>query len=159
MKTLTLKQEFVNKAEEILLVTLGKDAFASPIPTKIETFEDVLKINGTSKIPIFSELENDNDRKFHISEWKWTEITKAYNKLRDPNYKADWTNVNQAKYWPWTEIKKDSTKESGFAFSGTYSDFTYTCTNVGSRHAFAHKDDVLDALKKFDQIWITTRIS
>lgn len=159
--TLKIKPEFAEKANQILKAAFGPDAFTTeeqtpPMPAYIYTWRDVETINGIKELPKFSDILSDHE--YHLANWQWEQIVKAYNKLRDPNFKVDWLNDDQYKYWPYAILKPDKSKPTGFAFSFTLCHYTHTETYVGSRLCFAHEDDVLDALKKFEQIYIRTRL-
>lgn len=163
MKTLLIKEEYGDQAEQILKAAFGPDALkisekTEGKPTSINSFEDVMAINGATKQPVFTAFEDENDRSYQMAVWDWEQIVKAYNKLRDPNFVVDWLNDDQYKYWPYAILKADKSKPTGFAFSYTGYYCTDTTTYVGSRLCFAHEDDVLDALKKFEQIYIRTRL-
>ncbi len=125
---------------------------------EINLIEDVLEINGTTKTPEFAEFEGD-DHKHELAKWTWEQIVQAYNKLRDPKYRADHSDPGHRKYVPWCEIKKDDSQPSGFAFSVAHCYYTLTVTCVGSRRlCFASSIDVIDALEKFGQQYIKTLI-
>jgi len=120
-------------------------------------FKTILKITKTKSVPTFRGML-EKDRKYHIAVFKWELIVKAYNILRDKKWKADYLNENQYKYYPWCQLKKDKSQPSGFAFSDSAFNYSYTFTRVGSRQFFQTSDDVMDALEKFGQIYIETRI-
>lgn len=157
MKTITIKDEFADIATKILTAALGEGAFEEKreTPKSIDSLEDALKINGTTLIPTFSEFKEEKLRKHHLADWQWGELATAYNKLRNPEYKADYLDEDQDKYYAWCTLKEDKSQPSGFGLSRTDYNYTYTNTGVGVRHAFASSNDVLDALKKFGQIYIT----
>lgn len=125
---------------------------------KIQSVDDCLKLNGTILNPTFSEFPDPQDREYYHADWQWSEIAKAYNKLRDEKFKADYRNDDQEKYYPVGWLKEDKSKPTGFGFSDSGYNYTRTITRVGSRHAFAHPDDAVDAIEKFEQIYIRTKI-
>jgi len=125
----------------------------------IQSFEDVMKVNGTVFRKDFSDISDEKERTHQTAKWEWEEIVKAYNKQRDPEFKANPADHSQYKYYPFVSIVKDSTQPSGFAFSVTHYGCTYAITFVGSRLIFADSDDVIEALKKFGQTFIKYTIS
>lgn len=127
-----------------------------PKTAKPKTIADILKITGKTK-PDFSALP-EADRKHYEADWIWKQIVKALNKLRDPNWVCDFLNEDQWKYYPWAILKTDKKKPTGFAFSGTDFNCTYTYTGVGSRLRFASEVDVMYALKHFEQEYIASVI-
>lgn len=126
--------------------------------TPLDTFEDVLKETGKKSIPEFSDVEEEKKRAHHKAMWVWELIIEAYNKRRDPDYKADCSNHQQKRYFPIVVLEKDASKPAGFGFSGTYAYCDGTGTDVGARLSFAAREDVYDALEKFEKEYIETLI-
>lgn len=120
-------------------------------------FKSILKITKTKSVPTFRGLL-EKDRKYHIALFKWELIVKAYNIVRDKKWKADYLNEDQYKYYPFCYLKKDNSQPSGFAFSYTGYNYSFTYAFVGSRQFFQTSEDVMDSLSKFGQIYIETRI-
>lgn len=118
---------------------------------KINTFEDILKINGTTMehAPKVDHMPAA-DGKRAIALWCGEQITLAYNGGK----RRDVTDRSTTWYEPWVRVVKDESKETGFGFSySCYADVDAS-TRVGSRLSFADPHDCLDALKKFEQILI-----
>ncbi len=126
---------------------------------EITSIESALQINGTTEIPTFSEFKDEKTKNHKLATWQWEEIVKAYNKKRDPDYVADWANWKQRKNYPWVEITPDATKETGFGFSYSYYNYSNADAYVGARLCFATPEDVLEALKKFEQLYIKTLLN
>lgn len=124
--------------------------------TRIGSVKEALKITG-EKMPKFTGMSKA--LKLHYeSDFIWKTIVAALNKQRDPNWICDFMNEDQDKNYPYAILKKDPKKKTGFGFSGSDYNYTHTDTHVGSRLRFAHSDDVIYALKTFEQEYIASVI-
>lgn len=121
-----------------------------------DSIEAALKVTGDST-PDYSHLSED-EAKHQKAQFNWQQIVKSLNKTRDPKWKADYYDSSQIKHWPYAWLKKDETKRTGFGLSGTDFNCTDTVTDVGVRLLFASSDDVLYALKTFEQEYIESII-
>ena len=95
--------------------------------TDIKTFEEACtKLNIPSTLPDVSMLREQN-QKAVVANYKLDVIQEAINE----DWKADWSNWNQRKYYPWFE---QSSSGVGFSFG----DFAHgiACSYVGSRRVF-----------------------
>lgn len=126
--------------------------------TPLDSFETVLKETGTKSIPEFSDVEEEKKRAHHKAMWVWELIIEAYNKRRDPDYKADCSNHQQKRYFPVVILEKDESKPAGFGFWYAHALCDRTHTYVGARLSFAAREDVYDALEKFEKEYIATLI-
>lgn len=62
-------------------------------------------------------------------------LIKAVVNVLNENWKPDWSNMSQRKYFPWFDEK-----ESGFGLSFDVADYWHTYTSVGSRLCYASKE-------------------
>lgn len=90
------------------------------------------------------------DRRPIILHYMLMVVTESYN----GDWKPNWNNSSEYKYYPWFWVKADAKRPSGFGFSGTRYDFTNSITNVGSRLCFKSSSDALDAAKKFEKLYL-----
>ena len=95
--------------------------------TEIKTFEDAcIKLNIEPILPEVSKLREQN-QKAVIANYKLDIIQEAIN----GDWKADWSDDDQYKYYPWFE---ESSSGSGFSFCGY--GYDRTTSAVGSRRVF-----------------------
>ncbi len=105
----------------------------------LKTFEDACKIEGLDPekvIPDFS-CYPVQDHSAMIAHAKLVIIARAANRLANKGveWKPDWTNNNQWKYYPWFEMYRGS---SGFRF-GDF-DLWHSYSYVGSRLCFLSRE-------------------
>lgn len=94
---------------------------------EIKSFEDAcIKLKREPLLPEVSMLPEGN-QKAVIANYKLDVIQEAINE----DWKADWNNWNQYKYYPWFKL---SSSGSGFSYSGY--DCDYSISPVGSRRVF-----------------------
>jgi len=123
--------------QEILKETFGAKQFSTSIIDRVKTFEDAL-----------DELDNETKRFYESFDWsQLTDDEAAYRKLKiiikaiNEKFVPDFTNDNQAKWYPWFKINKASASApSGFGFSDSYYRCTSASTIVGSRLCFENKE-------------------
>lgn len=98
----------------------------------IDAFEAACLILGldSTALPVVDHLPVE-DQKPLIAHYKLLKVIQAKNKQNN-DWKPDWTNRNQLKYYPWlwVEAKADN---SGLGLSFHVYDSTYSVTSVGSR--------------------------
>ena len=149
MKTLEIKKDaaleaYKNASKEgrkLLKDLFGNYQFTS-ITEHIKTFEDVLEELNLSPIDFEARCE-------------YLEIDEvAYRKLRlivqclNEGWKPDFTDNNQAKYYPWFEVNT-----AGAAFASSYSAPSITIAAFGSRLCFKSRELALYAGKTFEKIY------
>lgn len=120
--------------------------------TDIKTFEhacSVMKYNPKA-LPIVKHLAK-SERKATIDAYKLRVIVAAMNKLT--RFKADYTNSNQYKYYPWAWIKPDKSAPSGFAFDDTFTYCDYTYAIVGPRLSVSSGDEARYLIKQFADLY------
>jgi len=108
--------------------------------TEIKTFEDACsKLGIEPNLPIVTMLPEAN-QKAVIANYQLDIIQQALN----GDWKADWSDYKQYKYYPWYE--KSS---SGVGFS--FDDFVYgtSVTAVGSRRVFPDRETAIYFGKQF----------
>ena len=106
--------------------------------TDLKTFEDacqVEKLNPKKIIPDFK-LYPAKDRKAMIAHAKLVIIARAANRLANGNkaWKADFSNHDQYKYYPWFYQESGKSGSSGFPCYDC--DAWYSAAGVGSRLCF-----------------------
>jgi hypothetical protein len=113
--------------------------------TTIKTFEDACKKVNTdpAKLPDVSGILEEFAKPI-IAAYKLLIIYKAINN----EWKPDWSNWDQYKYYPWFEVLS-----SGFGFS--FSGFSYgsTYSSVGSRLCFESEEKAKYAGNQFLQLY------
>lgn len=151
METLKLSKE---KAKEIygkasaeiqviLVETFGEKLFKKPHFTDLKTFDDCCVACGITEKD-FNKLYWDlNLQPDTIAYEKLKIIVKAINQ----DWKADWNNTSQYKYWPWFVLS------SGFGFSSSYYFCDYSIAAVGSRLCFESREKSDYAGKQFESIY------
>ncbi|MBN4061633.1 hypothetical protein JYU20_00360 [Bacteroidales bacterium AH-315-I05] len=148
MKTLKIEKEAAakaynnaSKAEKKLLVSLfGKKVFQDYLMSRIKTFGDVLKANGTDKKEfdkLCSGLEEDE-----IAYRKIKLICKALNEGWEPN----WNDSNESKHCPWFKMSA-----SGLVHYGQISRDTHP--HVSSRLCFKSAELANYVGKRFIDIY------
>ena len=113
--------------------------------TTIKTFEDACKKVNTdpAKLPDVSGILEEFAKPI-IAAYKLLIIYKAINN----EWKPDWSNWDQYKYYPWFEVLS-----SGFGFSYTYYVYVITYSGVGSRLCFESEEKAKYAGNQFLQLY------
>ncbi len=112
----------------------------------IKSFEDAcvkLGIDPTA-LPELSMIPEDL-RKPILNAYRLMIIYKAINNGWIP----DWSNISQWKYYPWFRVLS-----SGFGFSGSYFNYAYPGTHVGSRLCTDTSDKADYIAEQFKQEYI-----
>jgi hypothetical protein len=117
---------------------------------RIKTYEQACKklginpkaLPGVSKLPV-------KDRKAIIAHYKLVKIAQALN----GEWKPNWNDNSEGKYYPWFEVKADAKRPSGFGFSGADCGSWRTCTAVGSRLCFKSSELAVYAGKQFAKLY------
>lgn len=122
---------------------IGVDPNAIP---EINSFEDACKVTGDDPkaLPIVKHLPVAR-RKPVIALFKLEIITAALN----GQWRADYTNYDEWKYFPYFKVKADSKRTSGFGLSFDVNDYWFTYTHVGVRLCFKTSDLARYAGHKF----------
>lgn len=119
------------------------------ITDKIKSFEDACKHLGLNPndLPVVDMLP-EKDRKSIIAYYKLTIITRALNEGWEP----DFSNWNEYKYYNWfyVEENKDQ-RSSGFRFGD--SDYSNSCTCIGSRLCFKNRELAKYATEQFKELY------
>jgi len=99
------------------------------MPTKkIKTFEEACKaLNQDPTLPEYPML-SEAEKKAAIAHYKLVIIARALN----GNWKPDWTNWNENKYFPWFDFRGGR-----FVFINVY----YNCTNSNLGSRLCYKDE------------------
>jgi hypothetical protein len=121
-----------------LVKEFGPDHFKEKNYEKIKTYEDAcaaLKIDPES---IFTGETTDE-----IAYKKLKVIIAAINEGWTPN----WNDDNQKKWYPWFNLS------SGFGFAGSYYDYDYSVTDVGSRLCFESEEKTIYTANQFLDIY------
>lgn len=142
----TAKELFQDKKtpdwlKKILVNSFGEQFFSEKITDRIKTLDDAC-----------IELGFDPGMEARLSGLP-DEI--AYTKLKviiealNQGWTPDWSNTNEAKYYPWFEYSRSS----GFGFSDTNYNYTRTDTTVSSRLCFKSRELAEYAGKQFIEIY------
>jgi hypothetical protein len=113
--------------------------------TTIKTFEDACKKVNTdpAKLPDVSGILEEFAKPI-IAAYKLLIIYKAINN----EWKPDWSNWDQYKYYPWFEVLS-----SGFGFSYSTYGYVNARTGVGSRLCFESEEKAKYAGNQFLQLY------
>ena len=119
---------------------------------QIKTFEDACKATGRNPemLPDVSMLP-EADRQYIIDKYKLIVIAEALNN----GWKADFTDHNQVKYWPWFYQEEGSGSASGFSYGYV---FAYSSTYVGARLCFKSRELAEYAGKQFIDLYRSVMI-
>ena len=118
----------------------------------IKTFEDACKVvePNASQLTVLEQIPiADKDVLAVQAVMKLTIVSRAMNKLANDGkeWKPDWTNTSEYKYYPWLKYK------SGSGFSG----YDYGCdgtdAGVGSRLCFKTSDMAEHAAEHFNGLY------
>lgn len=118
----------------------------------LKTFEDACKIENLdpkAAIPDFSAWSKQ-DQKAMVAHAKLVIIARAANRLANEGkeWKPDWTNFDQWKYYPWFDLWRGS---SGFRFDDGDGWGTYSL--VGSRLCFISREVCEYVAKQFIKLY------
>ena len=108
------------KDKALLTNLFGADLFVFNPIEQIQTFDDVLRINGVD--PEDFQLSGANLTPDEFAYRQLKEIVKAYNN----GWVPDWSNNNEPKYYPWF-------KWNGSGFSAYDCVYGYSYSALGSR--------------------------
>jgi hypothetical protein len=127
--------------KQMLNDTFGEQFFKVKITERVQTFDDILAIEGIT----FANLVNENDTPDEVAYKQAKLIAKVYNEgtVLNPNDKTQW------KYYPWFEI----TPGSGVGLSYYVNDYWHSGTFVGVRLCFKSAELAKDAGQKFPDIY------
>lgn len=115
---------------------------------EVASFEQACEILAIdTKVPDVSMLP-EYYHKPTIAQYKLMIIAEALNKVNGENWKPDWTNYSEYKYYPWFD---KASSGGGFSFHG--SDFWCTYSIVGSRLCYINRDTARFAGKHFIDLY------
>jgi hypothetical protein len=129
-----------------LTESFGADTFKDKVFEAIKTFKDACDLTG----------EDPNNPNFYtgtsdeIAYKKLKVVSKAINwdaNLNKP-WEPNWDNSDQYKYWPYFSMGS-----SGFGFSSSSYDLTYTDTSVGSHLCFESREQSNYAGQQFSDLY------
>lgn len=124
---------------------------------KIKSFEIACQALGREAVlPEVSKLP-PAIQKYLIAHTKLITIIEAMNFV-EGNWKPDYTNWDEPKYYVWPEVAADKERPSGFGFSNSYSFYGYAYSYVGSRLCFKTRDMALWALKQHEDLFIINQL-
>ena len=109
----------------------------------IKTVEDALNVTGMPATPEFNEVPEEL-REYFKSVYEAVVITRAL----VGDWKADWNDTDQYKWYPWFKVSS-----GGFVFSGTYFDCSYANAGCASRLCFKSDELATYAGKQFLQLY------
>jgi hypothetical protein len=119
--------------------TFGKAFFTGKITDRIKTYEDACVELGVEPLDE-KKLRSFGFTDDEINYRKLKTVTKALNEVWVP----DWTNSNQAKWYPYFRFSSGA-----FVFSGTNYDRSYATAGYGSRLCFPSDELATYAGKQF----------
>lgn len=109
----------------------------------IKTVEDALNATGMPSTPEFNEVPEEM-RGYFKAVYEAVAITKAL----VGDWKADWNDWNQRKWFPWFEMSSGS-----FVFGGTYCAYSDAGAGSASRLCFPTKEMAEYAGRTFTDIY------
>ena len=110
----------------------------------IKTVEDALNVTGMPATPEFNEVPEEL-REYFKAVYEAVVITKAL----VGNWKADWNDWDQRKWFPWFDMQS----AGGFVFDGTYYDLSYATAGSASRLCFPTEEMAEYAGKTFTDVY------
>jgi hypothetical protein len=120
----------------------------------ITSFEKACEaLNRKPLLPTLSFLTAEQQR-YYEAHMKLTTIIEAMNFV-EGNWRADYNDANQQKYFGWARIRKDEKHPSGFGVSHAHCNYDYARTAVGSRLCMKTPDMALWALDKHRDLYLT----
>lgn len=151
METLEIKKEAAmaahenakNSGKKLLEDLFGKKTFLKEVTERIKTFDDVLSELGIIARDFYQQA--DGLAKDEVAYRKVKLIVQALNEGWEP----DWSDSNQAKYYPWFNMPSSS--GSGFSFDGYV--LWSAASSVGSRLCFKSRALCIYAAKQFEDIY------
>ena len=123
-----------------LVQAFGEECFKEKGFETIKTFEDACAVVGIDP----GLFLNRNDTPDELAYKKLKVIVRAIN----DGWVPDWSNRDQYKYYPWFEVLS-----SGFGFSDSDYDCTYTDAYVGSRLCFESREKSDYAASQFVDLY------
>lgn len=139
----TARQIYKSASPEIKILleeNFGKGFFSDKVTDRVKTFKDACKETGVQYEGFESALTHAGLSADEIAYKKIKIIAEALNE----GWKPDYSNSNQAKYYPWFKYKAGS----GFSYSNYGS--SNTGTGVGSRLVFKSSDLAMYAGTQFE---------
>lgn len=114
---------------------------------KIKTFEDACKALKLDPVTVLPSVDNIPNGKAILAAATLFIIAQALN----GDWKPDWNNDDEYKYYPWFDMEKDSNNPSGFRLFGV--DYYYSISDVGSRLCFQTRELAEYAGTQFVEIY------
>lgn len=119
---------------------------------QLKTFEDACKVENLDHKTIIPDFTawSKKDEKAMTAHAKLVIIARAANRLANggKEWKPDWTNYNQWKYYPWFDLSGGS---SGFRFNVFV--YWYSNSYVGSRLCFISSEVATYIGKQFIKLY------
>ena len=143
-QALKLYKTASNEFKQVLEDTFGKDYFNQKITDKIQDLDDLFEYSGEDKLDVvIFKFPNNAFQKYINACAIIPRITQVYNE----GEKLDWSNHSQSKYLPY--YKKVGRPWVGTGFSGWG-----TCASCSVSHYFKSSELCLDAVKKFNDVYL-----
>lgn len=122
---------------------------------QIKTFESACKLLGHDPVKVLPKITGfpKVHQKALIATAKLIIINQALN-FQDngkKDWKPDWTNYNEGKYYPWFDLEKDGNNPSGFRLDGCYCGLTIA--TVGARLVYRTRALAEYAAKQFAPLY------
>lgn len=113
------------------------------VTERIKTFEDAQRETGAPDTPDFNEAPEEV-REFFKAIYQAAVITKAL----VGNWKPDWNDSSQRKWFPWFRMSS-----GGFVFCGTAYDYSNALAGVASRLCFPTDEMAEYAGRQFTDVY------
>lgn len=156
MKTKTLEKqlfEIEKKAADLRTKIEAEKSKNKPkeITDIVKTFNDATKICKPTKDQLTLSKYNGEDKDMNAVKafLQLTIIAKALNESWKPN----WNDSNEAKHYPYFDMRSSSSAPAGVGFSGTNYRYSHDFTGVGSRLCFKTRALAEYAGKQFLEIY------
>ncbi len=118
--------------KELLEKNFGKKTFITDITERIKTIDDILEYHGKSRYQFNLEMTGRSKRAIAY------ELLEMGVAAMNEGWIPNWKDRSEAKHYPLFNMDGPT----GFGFSDTHCDCTYTYTNVGSRLVFKNSKHV-----------------
>jgi hypothetical protein len=118
---------------------------------QIKTYEEACERKGIDPVATLPDVTNvpEEFKKATVDHYKMMIVASVLN----GDWKANWADYGQVKYWPWFDVVEDSTTSSGFRLSSGGYGGGYSRTGVGSRLCFKDVETAKYAGKQFADLY------
>lgn len=117
----------------------------------IKSFEEACKAQGLDPKKVLPDVSAmpEQDQKAIIALAKMCIIQRSLN----GDWKADWSDGSQPKFYPWFDVNPDDNGPSGFGLSYYCYDYAYSCSSLGARLYYKDRETAKYAGTQFTELY------